>query len=572
MFICSFCCISFLLRQGIENLVFKCLGEADRLGSRSVAFPALGTGNLGMRDEEAAKGILDGIDSFFLHGSVSVKSVAQVDVVVFDKTKLPKFQEEERRRLAGVDSAVSSHDDRPRDTVQLQNGVLLTIEQGDITADNSDVIVAPSGVVLGAVFKKSPDVGGDLTARYGGTPKPVADLTNGGKLACKRVFAISVPTRGKRGDDESVKCIRDVVSQCLDMANSGGHSSIAIPTIGTGGLGYTNAHAAAAIVEASKAFSSKVTSPSLKQIKVSVFDAHRVPDFQKELQRCSSGVRAPGLMHRVVSGVYGGVTSGLHTVSSVVTNYFTSGERKESEKKKKRISLLRSFSAGEQDVVVVSVIGQRRQVCEKAMDAIKKCVNKSCISTKETVESNVPEGFDTSLLQDIAGNHGVALKQEVAEETGSSSTMTLSGFTEDVHVVQTEVLRLMTRAFKEEKEAGERERILESCSWLCQDDDESYKEYDEDVIVKLEVARRDGKKHVTIVQGKHQADVDLEKMEQRCEGKTRKVQRETKGNLYVLSFSKYTKIYMSSSLQDFSFHQLGIARLETETTNMRCKR
>ena len=347
----------------MEELVVKCLIEADRFGQRSVAFPALGTGNLGMADEEAAKSILGGIDSYSTRGA---SNIVKVDVVIFDKGKLPKFQEVQRRQVVKVHSPVPSRYTIRDNTVQLSNGVVLTVAQGDIITDDSDVIVAPTGIVFGAVVKIAPAVNDDLKARYGGTPMPVADLISSGKLACKRVFAIAVPSKGKGDNDESIKCIRDGITQCLDMANSSGHSSISIPAIGTGKLGYTNVQAAAGIIEASKDFSSKTTNPTVRQIKVKVYDAHRVPDFLKELKSRTAGSFGGGLMHSMASGVYSGVSGTVKSVSSAVEYMFTSAtntkpetkaKKKKKKKNKKKGTSLKCLSVGNPDVVNVSVIG-----------------------------------------------------------------------------------------------------------------------------------------------------------------------------------------------------------------------
>ena len=508
--------------------------EADRLGQRSVAFPALGTGNLGMADEEAAKGILGGIDSYSLRGA---SNIVKVDVVVFDKDKLPKFQEVQRRQVAEVHPVpVPSRDIIQDNTVQLSNGVVLTVAQGDITTDNSDVIVAPTGIVLGEVLKIAPALNDDLKARYGGTPKPVADLTSSGKLACKRVFAIAVPSKGKRDNDESIKCIRDVVTQCLDMANSSGHSSISVPAIGTGKLGYTNVQTAAGIIEASKHFSSKTTNPKVKQIKVKVYDAHRVSDFQKELTSRTAGLvgGGGGLMHSMASGVYSGVAGTMKSVSSAVASVFSSdkgNETKSKKKKNRKGTSVKSMSLGKPDVVNVSVIGSLRSECDNVVGTLQKCIKESCIIITESFEHNIPEGFDTVALQAMAVENSVAVKLDIPEGSESPASITLSGFSEDVDKVHKDFLRRMTYAWKEEKEASDRERILEACTWLWQDDDDIYKECDESVVVELEMARETGKKTVKVSHRGAKVEVDLEKLQMKHGGKSWKVIRQDRGNL-----------------------------------------
>ena len=78
-------------------MVKKCLIEANRLEATSLSLPAIGTGGLEMPDQVAAKGIFDGIYKFKASG---LSSVCQVNVVVFDKLKVPIFKQENTKREA----------------------------------------------------------------------------------------------------------------------------------------------------------------------------------------------------------------------------------------------------------------------------------------------------------------------------------------------------------------------------------------------------------------------------------------------------------------------------------------
>ena len=491
-----------------------CLSESRRLGVRSVSFPALGTGRMGMADVVAAKAMFDGIDKFDSNGS---SPIANVNLVIFDKPKLPAFQQEQANRASlGADDG----DDivSLSGKIQLSNGTIVSLEQGDVTSDSSDVIVSPTGVVYSAVARKSPQTNNDLSAKYSGTPNPVADLSAGGQLCCRRVYAISVPSRSRSSsDDQCIRTIQNIVGQCLNLANVSGYSSIAIPAIGTGGLGYSNRHTAAAVIEASKAFAAKSPSPSLRHIKISVFDAHRISDFQQELQTRATG-RKGGFLQKVASG--------FRSIGSAVGSLFGSGQESAKPRRKRRI--LKSFSAGEEDLASIAVFATSRSTCGSVHAMLREVINRFCVIIPEDIEK-VPEGFDASELKTIAAKSGVALKFDVQSSREGMAKLTLSGFKEDVTAVHTTVLKRLNKALKEEADAAIKERILEKGRWCWQEDDGSFKPYSDEATVKIETAREAGESTVKISHNGVEYEVDIVNLVQKASGrKTRKITREDK--------------------------------------------
>jgi O-acetyl-ADP-ribose deacetylase (regulator of RNase III) len=501
--------------QGMSKAVEDCLNEAKRSSARSVSFPALGTGKLGMADAVAAKAMFDGIEKFASTGS---SSVSNVSIVIFDAPRLPIFQQEKAKRSV-IDESDEEIIAAFSDKFQLPNGTVVSVEQGDITADGCDVIVAPTGVVYSAVVKKSQQTDNDLHTRYGGTPNPVADLVAGGQLLCRRVYAVSVPSRSRNSsDDQCIRAVQNVVEQCLNLANSSRFASIAIPAIGTGGLGYSNRHTAAAVIEASKAFASKSSSPSLRHIKISVFDSHRVSDFQQELQVRSTGRKSGGFLQKVASG--------FRSFGAAVGSLFSSDHRPTKPKRTKKP--LKSFSEGEEDLASVTAIAASRSTCQSVHSMLRKAVKDNCISTTEDIDK-VPEGFDASELKTIAAEFGVALKFDVESDKSGTAKLTLSGFKDDVRDVHTRVLQRLNKAFKEEAESATKERILEKGRWLWQEDDGSFQPYSDEATVKIETARENGESTVKISHKGIEYNVDIANQLQTARGrKSRKIRKEDK--------------------------------------------
>ena len=143
------------LYKGLRNAVEGCLTEANRLGVRSISFPALCTGGLGMADNVAAAAIFDGINAFVSRGPSSLRTV---NIVVFDKPKLPAFQGEQtnRRMTVKPDGLLSHNDD------ELASDKMLSLEKGDISLDSSMSFVQEVPKKAGTVVIHVK--GGDITA------------------------------------------------------------------------------------------------------------------------------------------------------------------------------------------------------------------------------------------------------------------------------------------------------------------------------------------------------------------------------------------------------------------------
>lgn len=481
-----------------------------------------------MPDHEAAKAIFNGLDSYMSRGPSSVQTV---NIIVFDAPKLPTFRSEQMKR--GVTEELSELPPRSR-TVQLGNDVTLSVEQGDITTDSSDVIVAPMGVVFNAVARKSDQSKKELRNKHRGTPSPLADISAGGQLLCKRVYAITLIPRSSDNDDECIRNLQDVVDKCLQAANKGKYSSIAIPTIGTGGLKYDTKHATAAIVKASKAFAANESTPSLSQIKISVFEVPRVTDVLEEVQH-QLGIPAtgPGTPPKVSQGFF-------QRVGNAVSSFFSSSSSSESMKPRKKRRVLQSFSAGEPDVAVVAVFAPSVSACNSTHSAFRKLMDLSCITKTETIKDSVPEGFDTSQLKSSAAKSGVALSFLVPHDKGSATKITLSGYKDDVADMHTTVLQQLALALREEVKTATNERILEVARWSYEVAEGTFKEYSPEVTVKLERALEDGDgSRVRFWYLDCEYEVDLHKWEQRqmLGGKVVAVKRERRSQGQGKSFN-----------------------------------
>ena len=173
----------------LGSCVKKCLQKCDEIGANTIAFPSIGTGNLGYPSDVIAKTM---IKEVFDYLSCNKKSkLAIVYLMIFEKDTLLSFQKEmaqytgntweEQPSIDGMATkkgkGAASKKDNVRKSVHSQarqdsfdllksaftiNNVLVNISCGDITDSNCDVIVNPTnptitltgGGVAGAILSK----------------------------------------------------------------------------------------------------------------------------------------------------------------------------------------------------------------------------------------------------------------------------------------------------------------------------------------------------------------------------------------------------------------------------------
>ena len=88
-------CRSFIISyslQGMKSMVIKVMAECDRLKASSVAFPALGTGNLGFPSDVAAKIMVQSAHHYLQENPNS--SLRKVVFIIYQDEVFSAFQRE----------------------------------------------------------------------------------------------------------------------------------------------------------------------------------------------------------------------------------------------------------------------------------------------------------------------------------------------------------------------------------------------------------------------------------------------------------------------------------------------
>ena len=330
--------------QVLRNSVHKCLKECSSRGAASIAFPSIGTGNLHFPNDVVASIMVDEVTNFLsLQKTCSLKTVY---LVIFMPDTYQAFQQvlagggattapmscelssplfqhmshtlPQRRkyRLVGSRSSAKSSTSEALESHSFTVDKLkIRIIKGDITEDDSDVIVNPTNAqmklegagVAAALLRKGGmelqilcnTVIGNIAVLEGDT---VAETPAAGSLKCKSLFHINF-----EGKDQ--KKFVKIITACLNKADQKLYTTIAFPAIGTGVHGYPPQEAAANMIQAIQSFASK--SHTIQQVHIVIFQSSVYQEFVTVFQNPEK-VSQPGMLRRAARYV-GSLISGDST-------------------------------------------------------------------------------------------------------------------------------------------------------------------------------------------------------------------------------------------------------------------
>ncbi|XP_078671108.1 protein mono-ADP-ribosyltransferase PARP14-like isoform X1 [Branchiostoma floridae x Branchiostoma belcheri] len=179
-------------------------------------------------------------------------------------------------------------------------GKAIIAIQANIASQNVDVLVNTTAGNLnlntGAVSKAILQLAGtnlqalvnEAKQRAGITSLPDGQIlvTDSADLSCKQVIhCVLCSWDGGQGNSEKV--LRKIVRQCLQQAEKGNYSSIAIPAMGTGGLRFPHDVVAEAMFDEAVNYCRKHPSGSLREIRFIVWegDPKSIPAFNEVMSK-----------------------------------------------------------------------------------------------------------------------------------------------------------------------------------------------------------------------------------------------------------------------------------------------
>ncbi|XP_067657209.1 protein mono-ADP-ribosyltransferase PARP15-like [Haliotis asinina] len=246
--------------QILKNLIMTCLIQADSCDYASIAFPAVGTGNLKYPPQTVAKAFLETILAFV--NDTSNVSLTLVIVVIhpsndsviqaFDTVKTDFAQE---LTIASSLDKVPALQVKPQKQPEATSEVVaVSLLTGDIAKQTTDVIVNTTNPALkladGVVSKVMLEAAGDdlqdecKTKYPSGIKAGEVAVTGGGNLSCKQVYHITLTDKWRSDQPGTEELLKSTILKCLKTADDAGLTSLSFPALGTGALKYDPARVA----------------------------------------------------------------------------------------------------------------------------------------------------------------------------------------------------------------------------------------------------------------------------------------------------------------------------------------
>ena len=278
---------------------------------KSIAFPSIGTGNLGYPNDVVARIMVKEVFDYLSSNKKSC--IDHVYLVIFMQdtfdafrreigTHVPSYsapapaenrQKKQRASLYSSSPSARAAPETSQDSKSFTiNNVTVNIVRGDITASSRDVIVNPTDSTISltgqgvarAILQKGGDELKQLCHVLTANGKVLDDSTlvletkATGALKSKSIFHISFEGRDS-------KKFNKIIAECLQKADRKGYTSITFPAIGTGVLGYPDEQAATGMLTAIHQSSKKLR--CLKIIDIVLYQASIFQSFSQVFENPS---------------------------------------------------------------------------------------------------------------------------------------------------------------------------------------------------------------------------------------------------------------------------------------------
>ena len=418
----------------MKTMIHKVMEACDHLKASSVAFPALGTGNLGFPDDIMVTTVNAYLEQ--QKGKTCVKKV--VFVIFLYKThnafkkviergaaaaqlSLPGLQVQPTPRPVSddeefefVSASEEAHQILLEESTALHaftcNNVTISIVHGDISTDDceglvnttSEDLTLQSFGVQGALLQKG---GQPLQDECRAAAMQYGKLTHGkvivtgpgrtGGLKCKKILHIRAPSK-PRGLVKTIGAI-------LQRANEEGLRSVALPAIGTGVHGFSAKQAAKRICETIVSFSTGHQT-TLSHIRIVLFQEDLFSEFAKYFEES-------GKEKGVIRSLLGAMGNFFGAVASAFSGSMPFSQEHGPRRNTKhahpgilyppgRGPLVRAHSYTESTVLVILVYaGRRLSTIVVGVEHIRKRIDESC-ATEEVQDARVDD-LSTAVEQNL---------------------------------------------------------------------------------------------------------------------------------------------------------------------------
>ncbi|XP_062390420.1 poly(ADP-ribose) polymerase family member 14-related sequence 1 isoform X2 [Sardina pilchardus] len=480
----------------LRDIVDVCLAHAEQHRHSSLTFPAIGTGNLGFPRDEVAKLMLDVVSNFS-----QKRSSNNVQEVVFmlhpsDTHTTQAFTDEFNQRF--LNQGASSQAKGPFSKItspspglyQTTVGeVVLQITTGDITKENSDVIVNSSNdtfTLNSGVSKAILDAAGPTVMlecqQQGAQPGRAMIMTQPGNLRCKKILHLHGQTKPQ--------LIQKVVGDAISLSIQNNMRSISFPALGTGQGNVAPGLVADAMLDAVVDVVGQKPATSLQLIRIVIFQAPMLAEFHKSMQK-KEGSNKP-------------VTEGMGAkILSSLKSFFTGPKVKDAKSQRSE-----DF-AFECKVLVPAffhICGESQANIDDVKKWIEELISQESFTDTITDETllNLPDS-DMKIIQDLQEKYDVKMTMTTNSQQAmlgtDDATLTFEGLSRDVATSSREVQKILSKV--RERESLERQMELTSnlVEWQYQHQGQ-YHAFDPQNNLRLEQGKNRKQRHVDVtIQG-----------------------------------------------------------------------
>ncbi|CAB1419170.1 unnamed protein product [Pleuronectes platessa] len=244
--------------ETILTAIFKdCLDKAEDTGLTSIALPAVG-------DAKTIQAFRDGFDKEFPSASSGPAPTGSPQNTV------------QEGPFSNVNSSTGMHETKMGDvTIQVVTGVITKETSEVIVNASNDSFSLKLGVSKAILEAAGPAVEGECQ-RLGALPNQGMIMTDPGNLSCKKILhVIEQDDPGK---------ISAVVKSALEMCVKNTYASVSLPAIGTAQANMQARQVADAMFDAVIDVLSQNPHGSLKTIRIVIFQAPMLNEFQSSMQ------------------------------------------------------------------------------------------------------------------------------------------------------------------------------------------------------------------------------------------------------------------------------------------------
>ncbi|XP_063144808.1 protein mono-ADP-ribosyltransferase PARP14-like [Candoia aspera] len=480
----------------LGDIIEECLKVTEQLSLNSITIPAIGTGNLGYPKQLVAKLMFDALFKF--SQTENPKSLKEVHFVLHpsDTATIQAFMDELNSRLtvsrtnSSLPKAASENFQQgtqaffgqistPKYGIhKMQIGsVELQVEQGDITEQKTDAVInitnqtfnLRDGVSKAILKSAGPEVVKEC-AELASQPHIKLICTQGGKLPCKNIIHLVNNTN-----------IKKQVSQTLLECEQRQFTSVAFPAIGTGNAKRDPVIAADSMIDAIVDYASKTSAPSVRKIKIIIFQPHLLDVFYASMQR-----------KEVIASKSGGGMSTSKSFLSKVAEFFTF--KKPAMELKPALFFERIV-----EPAIFQICGDHQKNVEDAASWIKnlilKCQNEYTVSDEWI--SNFGES-EYKKLENLQTTLHIVIK---LDSEALPPSLCICGITKDVLHASTEIQR-MIKIIREGREEKSKAELLSNLVEWQYEDNGQYKSFDSLTNMQLEAAAQCQNLHELTIQNK----------------------------------------------------------------------